>query len=88
VVVVHDRATTTTVRGTFTLFAAGGSLTGTIDLRFRGIGAVRSEAGTGTITGGAGNLSGARTTAPAMIRGTRNLRSQLIALRIQGALRL
>lgn len=87
VVVVHDRATTTTVRGTFTMFAAGASLTGTISLRFRGRGAVRSESGAAVITGGAGYLSGARSTSSAGLSGTRNFISQLIALRIRGAFR-
>lgn len=85
VVVVHDRATATTVHGTFTLFAAGGSLTGVISVRLRGRGAARSESGTARITGGAGELSGARSTSAAVVTGTRNLVTQLIALRIRGA---
>jgi Domain of unknown function DUF11/Bacterial lectin len=66
VVVVHDRATTTTVRGTFTMFVAGGSLTGVINVRLLGRGALRSESGTATITGGAGELRGARSTSAAL----------------------
>jgi hypothetical protein len=88
VVVVHDRATTTTVRGTLTVFVAGGSLTGVIDVRLRGGGAVRSESGTPTIAGGAGDLRGAHTTSPAVVSGTRNLVTELIALRIRGDLTL
>jgi hypothetical protein len=85
VVVVRDRATLTTVRGTFTVFVAGGSLAGVIDVRLRGRSAVRSESGTATITGGAGDLSGARSTSAAAVSGTRDLVTQLIALRIRGA---
>ena len=85
VVVVHDRATRTTARGTFTMFVAGGSLTGVIDVRLHGRGAVRSESGTATITGGAGYLSGARSASAAGVSGTRNLVTEVIALRIRGA---
>ena len=85
VVVVHDRASATTVHGTFTMFTAGGSLSGVIDLRFRDRGSVRSEAGTATVTKGAGILSGARTVSPAAVQGTRDLRSQRIAFTIRGA---
>ncbi len=76
------------MRGSFTVFAAGGSLSGVVNLRRRGRGAVRSETGTATITAGSGDLSGARSISPAAVSGTRNLVSQLIGLRIQGALRL
>lgn len=85
VVVVHDRATRTSVRGTFTVFVAGGSVSGVIGVRLRGSGAVRSESGTATITGGVGDLTGARSTSSAAVSGTRNLVTQLIALTIRGA---
>jgi hypothetical protein len=85
VVVVRDRATATTVRGTFTAYVGGGTLTGVIDVRLRGRGPVRFETGAVTITGGSGYLSGARSTSPAHVSGTRNLISQQITLRIRGA---
>lgn len=85
VVVVHDRATKTSARGTFTVFVAGGSVSGVIGVRLRGTGGVRSESGTATITGGAGALTGARSTSAAAVSGTRNLVTELIALNIRGA---
>ena len=85
VVVVHDRTSATAIHGTFTMFTAGGSLSGVIDLRFRDRGSVRSEAGTARVTKGAGVLSGARTVSPAVVQGTRDLRSQRIAFTIRGA---
>lgn len=88
VLVAHERVTTTSARGTITVFAAGGTLTGTFGVRFPGSSRVRSETGTWTFTRGSGDLSGAHTTSPMMIRGTRDLRLELIALRFQGALTL
>lgn len=88
VVVVHDRASSTTVRGTFSVFTAGGSATGVIDLRFRGQGSVRSESGTVSVTGGNGDLSGARTMGLGSVSGTRDLITEEIVLRIRGVLRL
>ena len=88
VLVAHERATTTSARGTLTVFAAGGTLTGTFDIRFPGSSQVRTETGTWTFTRGSGDLSGAHSTPAISVRGTRNLRSELNALRTQGALTL
>lgn len=87
VVVVRDRATTTRARGTYTLFAAGGTLTGFLDVHIGGgSGALRAENGTVTVTGGTGAFRGAHTTSPGVVRGTRDLRSQQLVLRITGGL--
>lgn len=85
VLVAHERATTTSARGTLTVFAAGGTLTGAFDVRFPVGSQVRSETGTWTFTGGSGDLRGAHTTSPITLRGTRDLVTELIALRIRGA---
>lgn len=87
IVVAHLRSRTTSVRGNFTLFASGGSLSGSISLRFRNRGAVRSESGTGRVTGGSGYLRGAHSTSPAIVSGTRSLKTQQIVLRFRGAFR-
>lgn len=86
VLVAYERATMTSARGTFTVFAAGGTVTGVFDVRFPGGSRVRSETGTWTVTRGSGDLSGAHTTSAIAVRGTRDLKLQMIALRIQGAL--
>ena len=86
--VAHGRATTTSSRGTITVYAAGGTLTGDYNVPFPGSSAVRSESGTWTFTGGSGDLSGAHSTPVIAVRGTRDLKLELIALRIQGALTL
>jgi len=88
VLVAHGRATTTSSRGTITVYAAGGTLTGDYNVRFPGSSAVRSESGTWTFTGRSGDLSGAHSTPVIAVRGTRDLKLELIALRIQGALTL
>jgi len=88
VLVAHGRATTTSSRGTLTVFAAGGTLTGAFDVRFPGSSRVRSETGTWTFTRGSGDLSGAHTTSPITLRGTRDLKLELISLRLQGAFTL
>lgn len=88
VLVAHERATTTSARGTLTVFAAGGTLTGRFDVRFPGVSRMRSETGTWTLTQGSGDLSGAHSIPVIAIRGTRNLKEELIALRIQGTLKL
>ena len=88
VLVAHERATATSARGTLTVFAAGGTLTGTFDARFPGSSRVRSETGTWTFTRGSGDLSGAHSTPVIALRGTRDLKLERIALRIQGALEL
>lgn len=87
VAVLQARSTVRTINSTFTLFTAGATLTGQLDLR-RGPprGAVRTDTGTASVTGGAGALAGARTPAPTAVRGTRNLVSQLFSLRIRGRL--
>jgi hypothetical protein len=86
VLVARGRATTTGSRGTITLFTAGGTLSGVYNVRFPGSGPLRFETGTWTITRGSGDLSGAH--GPIALRGTRNLKLELIALRIRGALTL
>jgi len=88
VLVAHERATTTSARGTLTVFAAGGTLTGAFDVRFPGSSRVRSETGTWTFTRGSGDLSGAHTTSPITLRGTRDLKLELISLRLRGAFAL
>jgi hypothetical protein len=86
VLVARGRETTTGSRGMITLFTAGGTLSGVYNVRFPGSGPLRSETGTWTITRGSGEESGAH--GPIALRGTRNLRLELIALRIRGALTL
>jgi len=86
VLVEHGRATTTSARGTLTVFAPGGTLTGVFAVRFRGTSGVRPETGTWTITRGSGDLSGAHTTSAIALRGTRNLVVEQIAVRIRGAI--
>lgn len=86
VLVAGGRATTAGSRGIITLFTAGGTLSGVYNVRFPGSGPLRVETGTWTITRGSGDLSGAHSTIA--LRGTRNLRLELIALRIRGALTL
>lgn len=49
---------------------------------------VRSETGTWTFTRGSGDLSGAHSTPVIALRGTRDLKLEMIALRIHGALEL
>jgi hypothetical protein len=88
VLVARERATRTSSKETITVFAAGGTLTGVFKVRFPGSSTVRSETGTWTFTGGSGNLSGARSTPVIAVRGTRDLESELIALRVRGALTL
>ena len=88
VLVAHERATRTSAHGTLTVFAAGGVLTGTFDIRFPGSSQVRFETGTWTLSGGSGDLSGAHSTPVIALRGTRDLRRELIALRTRGALQL
>lgn len=85
VMVARERATTTSSRGTLTVFAAGGTLTGVFDVRFPGGSRVRTETGTYTFTRGSGDLSGAHTT-PLVVHGRRDLKLQRIATRMQGTL--
>ncbi|HEY4826493.1 MAG TPA: hypothetical protein VIH85_06985 [Solirubrobacteraceae bacterium] len=85
VMVAQERVTTTSAHGTLTVFAAGGTLTGLFDVRFPGSGRVRSETGTYTFSRGSGDLSGVHTS-PLMVRGTRDLKLQRIATRMEGDL--
>ena len=86
VLVARGRTTTAGTRGTITVFAAGGTLSGVYDVRFPGSGPVRSETGTWNLTRGSGDLTGGHSAGAIALRGTRNLVLELIALRIQGAL--
>ncbi len=89
VVVLRVSSTARLLHSAFTIFAAAGTVTGRIDLR-RGSGGaqVRTDTGTAVVTGGTGAFLGAHTVGPAVVRGTRDLVTQLIELRIRGELRL
>lgn len=85
VMVAQERATTTSSHGTLTVFAAGGTLKGSFNVRFPGGSRVRTESGTYTFTRGSGDLRGFHTS-PLMVRGKRNLKLQHISVRMQGEL--
>ena len=87
VLVAYERATTTSAHGPCTVFAAGGTLTGFVNVRFPGGGKVRTETGTYSFSRGSGDLSGAGATS-LTVHGTRNLRLQRIATRMLGELTL
>lgn len=87
VLVAYERATTTSARGPCIVFAAGGTLTGFINVRFPGGGHERAETGTYSFTRGSGDLSGVQPTS-VTVRGTRDLRLQRISTRMKGTLTL
>ena len=87
VLVAFERATTTTARGPCIVFAAGGTLTGFVDVRFPGGGHVRTETGTYSFSRGSGALSGVQATS-LTVRGRRDLRLQRIDTHMKGALTL
>lgn len=87
VLVVNERSTKTGVHGTFTLFAAGGSLTGAINWREKAPG-TGSGRGSARITGGTGDLTGAHSSSAATIIVGRNQQLQIVILRIRGAFTL
>jgi hypothetical protein len=85
VMVAQERTSPTSAHGTLTVFASGGALGGSFDVRFPGGGRVRTETGTYTFTRGSGDLSGAHTT-PLVVHGARDLRLQRISTRMKGTL--
>ena len=87
VLVARERATTTRARGPCTVFAAGGTLTGFVDVRFPGAGHTRHETGTYSFSRGSGAFSGVHATS-LVVSGTRNLAAQHIATRFKGTLTL